>query len=117
MYTHKSPPLAEVVRDVNKFSNNVMARQLFLTLGANGSDTPASLPASRTALEAALAVRGIETAGLIVENGSGLSRSARVSARTFAQLLRTAYGGATMPEFIASLPVVAVDGTMSYNFV
>jgi D-alanyl-D-alanine carboxypeptidase/D-alanyl-D-alanine-endopeptidase (penicillin-binding protein 4) len=112
LYTHKSPPLAEVVRDVNKFSNNVMARQLFLTLGANGSDTSASLPASRTALEVALAVRGIDTAGLVVENGSGLSRSARVSARTFAQLLRTAYGGATMPEFIASLPVVAVDGTM-----
>jgi len=112
VYTHKSPPLGEVVRDVNKFSNNVMARQLFLTLGANGFDTPASLAASRTALEAALAVRGIDTTGLVVDNGSGLSRRARVSARTLAQLLRTAYGGATMPEFIASLPVVAVDGTM-----
>jgi D-alanyl-D-alanine carboxypeptidase/D-alanyl-D-alanine-endopeptidase (penicillin-binding protein 4) len=112
VYTHESPPLAEVVRDVNKYSNNVMARQLFLTLGANGSGAPASLTAARAALEAALAVRGIDTTGLVVENGSGLSRRARVSARTFAQLLRAAYGSATMPEFIASLPVVAVDGTM-----
>jgi D-alanyl-D-alanine carboxypeptidase/D-alanyl-D-alanine-endopeptidase (penicillin-binding protein 4) len=112
VYTHKSPPLAEIVRDVNKYSNNVMARQLFLTLGANNAGVPASLAVSRAALEAALAVRGIDTTGLVVENGSGLSRRARVSARTFAQLLRTAYGSATMPEFVASLPVVAVDGTM-----
>ena len=112
VYTHESPPLADVVRDMNKFSNNVMARQLFLTLGANGSDTPASLAASRTALEAVLAAHGIDTAGLVIDNGSGLSRRSRVSARTFAQVLRAAYGGPTMPEFIASLPVVAVDGTM-----
>ncbi|MDX1376294.1 MAG: D-alanyl-D-alanine carboxypeptidase/D-alanyl-D-alanine-endopeptidase [Burkholderiales bacterium] len=112
VYTHESPPLAEIVRDVNKFSNNVMARQLFLTLGANGPGAPASLASARAALEAALAVRGIDTAGLVIDNGSGLSRRSRVSARSLAQLLRTAYAGATMPEFMASLPVVAVDGTM-----
>jgi len=112
VYTHKSPPLADIVRDVNKFSNNVMARQLFLTLGANGSQAPANLTAARAALQAALAVRGIDTAGLVIDNGSGLSRRSRVSTRTIAQLLRAAYASATMPEFIASLPVVAVDGTM-----
>jgi len=112
LYTHESPPLAEVVRDVNKFSNNVMARQLFLTLGANGSEAPASLAAARSAVRAALEERGIDTAGLVIDNGSGLSRRSRVSAKTIAQLLRTAYASATMPEFMASLPVVAVDGTM-----
>jgi len=112
VYTHKSPPLADIVRDVNKFSNNVMARQLFLTLGANGSDAPASLAAARAAVEATLAMRGIDTRGLVIDNGSGLSRRSRVSARTFAQLLGTAYASATMPEFMASMPVVAVDGTM-----
>lgn len=112
VYTHKSPPLADVIRDVNKFSNNVMARQLFLTLGETDSDVPASLTASRAALEAALAVHGIDTTGLVVDNGSGLSRRSRVSARSFAQLLRTVYSGPTMPEFVSSLPVVAVDGTM-----
>jgi D-alanyl-D-alanine carboxypeptidase/D-alanyl-D-alanine-endopeptidase (penicillin-binding protein 4) len=112
VYTHESPPLADIVRDVNKFSNNVMARQLFLTLGANGSAAPASLTTARAALQAALAVRGIDTSQLVVDNGSGLSRRSRVTARSFAQLLRAAYASATMPEFMASLPVVAVDGTM-----
>ncbi len=112
VYTHKSPPLSDIVRDVNKFSNNVMARQLFLTLGANGSNGPASLGKARAAVEAFLAMRGIDTTGLVVDNGSGLSRRSRVSARTLAQLLRAAYASATMPEFMASMPVVAVDGTM-----
>jgi len=112
VYTHESPPLADIVRDVNKFSNNVMARQLFLTLGANGSNGPASLGKARAAVEAFLAMRGIDTTGLVIDNGSGLSRRSRVSARTLAQLLRAAYASATMPEFMASMPVVAVDGTM-----
>lgn len=112
VYTHESPPLGDVVRDINKFSNNVMARQLFLTLGANGSGPPASLGAARAAVQAALALRGIDTVGVVIENGSGLSRRARVSAKSLAQLLRAAYRSATMPEFMASLPVVAVDGTM-----
>jgi D-alanyl-D-alanine carboxypeptidase/D-alanyl-D-alanine-endopeptidase (penicillin-binding protein 4) len=112
VYTHVSPPLADVVRDINKYSNNVMARQLFLTLGANGSGPPARVDAAGAAVQAALAVRGIETAGIVIENGSGLSRHARVSAKSLAQLLRAAYRSATMPEFMASLPVVAVDGTM-----
>jgi D-alanyl-D-alanine carboxypeptidase/D-alanyl-D-alanine-endopeptidase (penicillin-binding protein 4) len=112
VYTHESPPLAEVIRDINKFSNNVMARQLFLTLGANGSGPPARVSAARAAVQAALAMNGIDTAGIVIENGSGLSRLARVSAKSLAQLLRAAYRSATMPEFIASLPVVAVDGTM-----
>ncbi len=112
VYTHESPPLAEVIRDINKFSNNVMARQLFLTLGANGSGPPARVSAARAAVQAALAMNGIDTAGIVIENGSGLSRLARVSAKSLAQLLRAAYRSATMPEFMASLPVVAVDGTM-----
>ena len=112
VYTHESPPLAEVIRDINKFSNNVMARQLFLTLGANGAGPPASVSAARAAVQAALAINGIDTTGIVIENGSGLSRGARVSAKSLAQLLRAAYRSATMPEFMASLPVVAVDGTM-----
>jgi len=112
VYTHESPPLAEVVRDVNKYSNNVMARQLFLTLGANGSGPPARVRGARDAVLATLAARGIDTDGMVIDNGSGLSRRSRVSAKSFAQLLRVAYASATMPEFVASLPVVAVDGTM-----
>jgi len=39
--THYSQPLSEIIRDINKFSNNVMARQLFLSLSANN---PTTLP-------------------------------------------------------------------------
>jgi serine-type D-Ala-D-Ala carboxypeptidase/endopeptidase (penicillin-binding protein 4) len=39
-----SPPLSEVIRDINKFSNNIMARQLFLTLGMAGASTEVSQP-------------------------------------------------------------------------
>ena len=47
-----------------------------------------------------------------MENGSGLSRLERASAATLAAMLQAAWRSALMPEFIASMPVAAVDGTM-----
>jgi D-alanyl-D-alanine carboxypeptidase/D-alanyl-D-alanine-endopeptidase (penicillin-binding protein 4) len=47
--TYVSPELAGMIRDINKFSNNIMARQVFLTLGVSG---PAPLPASAAAAPA-----------------------------------------------------------------
>ena len=110
--TAKSPPLAEVVRDINKFSNNVMARQLFLTLGGVSAGAPATLEKARVTVESWLAQKRIDAPELVLENGSGLSRTERISARTMAQLLLDAYRSPVMPEFVASLPLVAVDGTM-----
>jgi D-alanyl-D-alanine carboxypeptidase/D-alanyl-D-alanine-endopeptidase (penicillin-binding protein 4) len=107
-----SPPLAEVVRDINKFSNNVMAQQLFLTLGLvqRGSGTPEN---ARAVLQQWLADRiGAQyTAGLVIDNGSGLSRDTRVSARLLARTLQSAWAGPVMPELLASLPVNGLDGT------
>ncbi len=131
--------LAEIVRDINKFSNNVMARQLLLTLGVAGGGpqaTPeravlAAAPeravlaaAPERAVLAATPERGARAAQqffaskalsmpqLVIENGSGLSRIERVSARDMGQMLLTAWRSAIMPEFIASMPLVGVDGTM-----
>jgi D-alanyl-D-alanine carboxypeptidase/D-alanyl-D-alanine-endopeptidase (penicillin-binding protein 4) len=111
-YTHESTPLDDVVRDMNKFSNNVMARQIYLTLGAESSGPPATPASSFAAVRAALAQAGLQFPELVMDNGSGLSRAARISAHSLADLLLTAYRGPDMPELAASLPVVGVDGTM-----
>ncbi len=108
----ESPPLAEVVRDINKFSNNVMAQQLFLTLGLEqiGSGTPqAAHEVLRNWLELRL---GSDASGAVLDNGSGLSRRTRVSARLLARLLQHIWSGPAMPELLASLPVSGLDGTM-----
>jgi D-alanyl-D-alanine carboxypeptidase/D-alanyl-D-alanine-endopeptidase (penicillin-binding protein 4) len=110
--TGKSPALSEVVRDINKYSNNVMARQLFHTLGAAALGAPATMEKGREAVQAWLAERGIPAPGLVLENGSGLSRIERISARTMGMLLLDAYRSPVMAELMASMPLVAVDGTM-----
>jgi serine-type D-Ala-D-Ala carboxypeptidase/endopeptidase (penicillin-binding protein 4) len=110
--TAESPPLADLVRDINKFSNNVMARQLFLTLGAEAGRLPARESDGAAAVRAWLASHGLATPELVMENGAGLSRTERISAAGLERLLVAAYRSAVMPEFVSSLPVVAVDGTM-----
>jgi D-alanyl-D-alanine carboxypeptidase/D-alanyl-D-alanine-endopeptidase (penicillin-binding protein 4) len=149
--THQSPPLADIVRDINKFSNNTAARQLYLALGLTSSpkgtgaprtdtsatgalgargetdnmppnaindvvDNPdkgrATLEKSALAMQRWLAARRLSFRELVIENGSGLSRAERVSAAHLGTLLLTAFQSPVMPEFISSLPIAAVDGTM-----
>jgi len=113
-FSSASPALAEVIRDINKYSNNVMAQQLFLSLGLarSGRGTP---EASREVLRRWLAERiGRQNAeGVVIDNGSGLSRETRLSAQQLARLLQSAWGSAVMPELLASLPVSGVDGTLT----
>jgi D-alanyl-D-alanine carboxypeptidase/D-alanyl-D-alanine-endopeptidase (penicillin-binding protein 4) len=108
----KSPSLSEIVRDINKYSNNVMARQLYLTLGAVGAGAPAAGDKTARVIRQWLAGKGLAFPELVLENGSGLSRVERISAASLGQLLLAAFRSAVMPELIASLPVAAVDGTM-----
>ncbi|MCA3219533.1 MAG: D-alanyl-D-alanine carboxypeptidase/D-alanyl-D-alanine-endopeptidase [Burkholderiales bacterium] len=109
---HESATLAEVIRDVNKFSNNVMARQLFLTMGAEPTRQAASTERATRAVRTWLSSRGMEMPELVFENGSGLSRQERISPANLARLLTHAWNSALMPEFVSSLPLVGVDGTM-----
>ncbi|HMM53611.1 MAG TPA: D-alanyl-D-alanine carboxypeptidase/D-alanyl-D-alanine-endopeptidase [Candidatus Desulfobacillus sp.] len=108
----ESPTLAEVVRDINKLSNNVMARQLFLTLGAEAASRPARAADAESAIRAWLAQRELRMPELAIENGAGLSRSDRISAESLGRLLQAAWESPLMPEFIASLPLAGIDGTM-----
>ena len=110
--TLESATLSEVVRDINKFSNNVMARQLYLTIAADQAGVPASTANGQRAIKAWLARKGIDVPELVIENGSGLSRIERISAQSLTTLLVAAFRSPVMPELLASLPLVAVDGTM-----
>ncbi|MER2513551.1 MAG: D-alanyl-D-alanine carboxypeptidase/D-alanyl-D-alanine-endopeptidase, partial [Nitrosomonas ureae] len=116
---HQSPPLAEIVRGINKFSNNIAARQLYLALGTGNSsidNSPATLAKSDTAVKRWLASKQMNFIELVIENGSGLSRRERISARHMGKLLLAAFNSPVMPEFIASLPIAAVDGTLKSRF-
>lgn len=110
----RSPELAEVIRDVNKFSNNTMAKQLFLSIGARyrTSVDADDGQAAQRAIRNWLGRKGINSAGLVLENGSGLSRNERISANQMAAILQAAWRSPYFAEFIASLPLAGVDGTM-----
>ncbi|WP_363319323.1 D-alanyl-D-alanine carboxypeptidase/D-alanyl-D-alanine-endopeptidase, partial [Accumulibacter sp.] len=105
----ESPTLGEIVRDINKYSNNVMARQLFLSLDG---ERPATAEGARRQIAGWLQGKGLTLPELVLDNGSGLSRSERISAQGLAQLLRAAWQSPVMPELIASLPLAGVDGTL-----
>lgn len=108
----ESVSLSEVIRDINKYSNNVMARQLLLTIGYQALKLPATPQRGAAIVKMWLANKGIDAPDLSIENGSGLSRSERISAITLGRLLGKAYQSPTMPEFISSMPLVGYDGTM-----
>jgi D-alanyl-D-alanine carboxypeptidase/D-alanyl-D-alanine-endopeptidase (penicillin-binding protein 4) len=109
--TTYSPPLSSLVVDMNKYSNNVMARQIFLTLGTLKS-TPGTEEAARSVVKSWLASRHLDFPELYMENGSGLSRQARISAGHMGELLIDAFESPLMPVFYSSLPVAGIDGTM-----
>ncbi len=118
--TWTSPPLSVVVRDINKFSNNVMARQLFLTLArSEGSTTPATLDQARqvvsqqvrTLTRDAQGKSPCDDAALVLDNGSGLSRTERSSAQCLGRWLQALWRSPVMPDVIASLPIAGQDGT------
>jgi len=114
---HESPPLGKVIRAVNKSSNNLMARMLLLSLGGKytqkESQAPVTLSASREAVRAALAAQGLSMPELVLDNGAGLSRAGRISANSLARLLTVAWQSLWMPEYVSSLAIVGVDGTVS----
>jgi serine-type D-Ala-D-Ala carboxypeptidase/endopeptidase (penicillin-binding protein 4) len=110
-----SPPLTEIVRDINKFSNNVMTRQLYLTLSADITKLPGRADRSFRAIQSWSKEKGFDLPELVMENGSGLSRIERISAGGMGRMLLAAYASAVMPEFISSMPLVAEDGTMRWR--
>ncbi|WP_144112264.1 D-alanyl-D-alanine carboxypeptidase/D-alanyl-D-alanine-endopeptidase [Paraburkholderia sp. BCC1886] len=110
--THQSPVLGDIVRDINKFSNNTMARNLFLTIGAAEEKPPATPAKSAEAIQAFLQRDSINMEYLTLDNGSGLSRDEHVTALALADLLQRANASPVAQPFVDSLPIAGVDGTM-----
>jgi D-alanyl-D-alanine carboxypeptidase/D-alanyl-D-alanine-endopeptidase (penicillin-binding protein 4) len=120
---HVSRTLPEIVRDTNKPSDNLLARTIFLSLGALEADPvlgshPQAGSADSTFARSDAAVRNwmrahsINDSGLVLENGSGLSRTERITPVQMGSLLQAGLRSNWAPEFLASMPIVAVDGTM-----
>jgi D-alanyl-D-alanine carboxypeptidase/D-alanyl-D-alanine-endopeptidase (penicillin-binding protein 4) len=110
-----SLPLLDIVRDVNQFSNNVMAQHLLISLGLHGRLTAApagTLEAGREAVQAWWR-KTLPAAGApVMDNGSGLSRSERISAASLAALLQHAAQSPQAAALAESLPVVGADGRL-----
>ncbi len=133
-HTYSSKTLSEQIRLINKWSNNVMTQQVLLTLGAKKFGVPATLKKGTKAVIEILAENGIDTGysvsfindneknvtkdnhKIVLENGSGLSRNAKINAKQMASLLETAYRDPLMPEFMSSLALPGIDGTLVNRF-
>ena len=89
-----------------------MARQLLLTLALEKQVTPATEAIGGQVLKDWMSAKNINANEMVIENGSGLSRIERISAGHLGALLVSAYHSANMPEIMASLPILALDGTV-----
>jgi D-alanyl-D-alanine carboxypeptidase/D-alanyl-D-alanine-endopeptidase (penicillin-binding protein 4) len=114
--TWRSPPLADVLRSINKNSNNVMTRQLLYTLGAEKNGVPGTRENGAAVIREFLAEQGLDVRALVIDNGAGLSRRSRVSARLVADILRAAAASPYAAEFVSSLSLGGVDGTTRSRF-
>ena len=107
-----SPPLSEVVIGINKHSNNVMSRNVLMTLGANATRQPGCPIAGANAVRTLLTRKNMPLDDLVIENGSGLSRIERASPRLMGEVLVQGFQSATMPELMASFAIAGRDGTL-----
>jgi serine-type D-Ala-D-Ala carboxypeptidase/endopeptidase (penicillin-binding protein 4) len=116
LYAHWSTPLASMITEINKFSNNVMARQLLLTFDAQLMESPGRADRGGIAIREWARLRRVEVPELVIENGSGLSRIERISTAGLAKLLEYGLTSTFATDFLKSLPVAAQDGTIARRF-
>jgi len=114
--TLDSVPLTDVITGINKYSNNVMARHLLLTLGAQRFGPPGTVDKGRRAIQDELVRLGLAFPELDIGNGAGLARDTRISVRSLTQLLLAAEGGLYGSEFESSLALAGLDGTAKRRF-
>lgn len=112
----ESEPLPVVVREINKLSHNLLARNLWLTLSPDFPQHSATSAAARERVQQWLLAQGLKADDFELDTGSGLSRGERARPRALAQLLATAWRGPQAKAFVASLPIAGVDGTLARRF-
>jgi D-alanyl-D-alanine carboxypeptidase/D-alanyl-D-alanine-endopeptidase (penicillin-binding protein 4) len=111
-----SRPLAEMIALINKHSNNVMARQLMYTLGAEVNGPPGTERSGKAVIEKWLTDNGLASTEIAIENGAGLSRKTRTTAKDMAAMLQFAWRQPYMPEYLASMSLSGLDGTLRRRF-
>ena len=116
LHRHLSAPLRDIIVEVNKKSNNLMARQILLTIGARRLGAPSNPRKGALAIKQWLSSQGLNFPELRIENGSGLSRWARISTRHISELLLHAYRGPNKQYLLQSLAIAARDGTVRRRF-
>lgn len=116
---HVSAPLSTVLHDINKYSNNTMARTLYLTMGSVRAGTTGvdTVTTAEQVVREALQAHHIDDKALVLENGSGLSRKERVSTRLLGEVLLDAARGPYFAELAASFPIAGEDGTLKKHFI
>lgn len=108
----QSPPLTDVIRSINKFSNNVMTRHMLLTLGLEDAGAPATISKGVAAVQRYLEDIDVDHRDLVMVNGAGLSRDVFLTADLLGAVLKRGWQIPMMPEFAASLPISGLDGTL-----
>ena len=119
LVARQSDTLGNIVKLINKPSDNAMTRSLFMTLGETRKTTPRLERSSDNAVAVVnewFDRKGLARGRLVLDNGSGLSRSERISATEMAGLLQAGLQSNWYPEFAASLPIAGLDGTMRRRF-
>jgi D-alanyl-D-alanine carboxypeptidase/D-alanyl-D-alanine-endopeptidase (penicillin-binding protein 4) len=116
LFSFSSQPLTEKITRINKHSNNVMARQLLYTLGAESNGAPGTEDSGKAVISKWLADNGLASTKIAIENGAGLSRKTRTTARDMADMLQFAWQQPYMPEYLSSLSLSGLDGTLRRRF-
>ena len=107
-----SLPMSDIIKSVNKFSNNLMTRHLLLTLGAEILGPPATVENGIAAVNSYLEIKSLDSTQLTMINGAGLSRESRITPSLLNDVLQSGWASPYMPEYLASLPINGMDGTM-----
>jgi D-alanyl-D-alanine carboxypeptidase/D-alanyl-D-alanine-endopeptidase (penicillin-binding protein 4) len=118
IYEHESRPLSELIRTMNKLSNNYMAESFLKTLGAETAGAPGTTAAGSASVLTYLESIGVDTHPLVLRDGSGLSHENRLTASSLAAVLVAMYRDFEVyPEFMSSLAIGGVDGTLDRRMV
>ena len=117
LLSYEGLTLLDASQDINKLSNNVMARQVFLTLGLEKMGKPTDITSSEKVIHAWLNQRGLQFPELIIENGSGLSRNEAISARNLNKLLISGQELPISDVFLSTLPLVGSEGTVRHRLI
>ncbi|WP_395701587.1 D-alanyl-D-alanine carboxypeptidase/D-alanyl-D-alanine-endopeptidase [Aquabacterium sp.] len=112
---HLSEPLPQVIREINKTSDNMAARNLMLSLVRGFPSRAATMAEARQRVDSWLRRQGLQPGDIALETGSGLSRAERGKPRAMVQLLRNAWASQQAQAFIDSLPIAGVDGTLAHR--